>query len=83
MAGDGRGCEVRRQADGRVECSHIPEGHVRWEASPSCVYDPRAAGYRAEARCRCRMVMAEGRKLHESYIEAAGEAERLVARAAA
>ncbi len=63
---------MRPVADGRLAaaCSHIAEGHV--------VYDPRAAGYRAAAWCRCEKLMIRNPKLFDT-MDAAAEAAKNIA----
>ncbi len=58
--------------DGRApaDCSHIAEAHV--------VYDPRAAGYRALAWCRCEKLMIRNPKLYDT-MELAEEAAQNIA----
>ncbi len=55
--------------DGRVECSHIPEGHVR--------YDHQAAAFRAELTCRCGRVRVSARRPRSSLTQAEADLEAL------
>ncbi len=58
-------------------CSHIAEAHV--------VYDPRAAGYRAAAWCRCEKLTIKNPKLYDTMAEAEEAAAKIrpLAKAAA
>lgn len=50
--------QAHRHDDAPAECLHIAEAHV--------VYDPRAAGYRAAAWCRCEKLMIRNPKLYDT-----------------
>lgn len=62
---------MRPLVDGRVDCSHIIEVHV--------VYDRKAAGYRAEIRCRCRKVHIKLGKVRERVDRAEADGAAMIA----
>jgi hypothetical protein len=55
-------------ADGRADCSHIPEAHV--------ALTPR--GYQSLAYCRCRKIFIRGKKPHGTLDGAEAAADMLL-----
>ncbi len=62
----------RPLADGRADCSHIPEAHV--------VYSAHEYGYQATVRCRCGRISVRGEDWFQTVASAEDVARVLLQR---